>query len=138
MFFSKKDKIKNNVDWNYVYTIHDKISDKHIGIFYSPTDENMIRTSLPTILMDYPLRDIEVIRIGRFETNSGFIESLNHKFIPMERYLFPHSRLSPKGEDLTVDEVDSACKKAKQKQMAHVDELKENYSKKNKSEVVNE
>lgn len=131
MFFKKKDIA--NVDFNYVYTVFDKVAKKHIGLFYGTTDEVVIRTSLPTILMDYPLRDIELRRIGRFETNTGLIESLNPKFIPLERYLFPHARLSPKGENVSLEDLDSACKDAKAKQMAEIDKLREN-----KSEVVNE
>ena len=43
-----------------VYTIHDKIAELYVGLTYHYTDEEMIRTFLPTVLMDYSLRDIEI------------------------------------------------------------------------------
>lgn len=135
MFNSKKN--KNNVDWNYVYTVHDKISGKHIGLFYSPTDENLIRTTLPTVLMDYPFRDIEILRCGRFETNSGTIESLSKKLISLDKYLFPHSRLSSKHDDLSIEELDKNMKDFKANKMAEIDKKNED-SEKESSEVVNE
>lgn len=121
--FSKKN--KKNVDWNYVYTVFDKVAKKSLGLFYSTTDENMIRTSLPSILMDYPFRDIEIRRIGRFESNSGVIESMNVRIIPLEKYTFPHSRLSNKGDDLSLEDLDKGMKDFKSKKMAEIDSARE-------------
>ena len=135
MFNSKKN--KSNVDWNYVYTVHDIVSGKHIGLFYSPSDEALIRTTLPTVLMDYPLRDIEILRCGRFETNSGFIESLNPKTISLNKYLFPHSRLSSIHDDLSLEELDISMKDFKAKKLAEIDK-KNDESVSDSSEVVNE
>lgn len=129
MFFKKKN--STNLDYQYVYTVKDKIGKKCIGLFYSTTDENMLRTSLPSILMDYPFRDIEILRIGRFETNTGVIEPLNSKAIALDKYLFPHSKLSPKGEDLSLETLDSSMKEAKNKMMSKIDSAKESFDKKN-------
>lgn len=129
MFFKKKN--KENVDYQYVYTVFDKVAQKCVGLWYSPTDENMLKTSLPSILMDYPFRDIQVRRIGRFETNSGLIEPMNCKVISLDSYTFPHSRLSSKGDDLTLEELDSSMKNVKAKAMSKHDDS-------SSSEVLNE
>lgn len=99
-----------------VYTIHDKIADVYVGLSYHYTDEDMVRTFLPTVLMDYSLRDIEIICIGLFDENKGLIEPIEHRKIDTNCYLFPHSRLSPKGEDEKLESIEKTCKEIKAKQ----------------------
>ncbi len=99
-----------------VYTIHDKIADVYVGLTYHYTDEDMVRTFLPNVLMDYPLRDIEIICIGIFDENKGVIENSEHRIIDTKCYLFPHSRLSPEGEDEKLENVEKTCKEIKAKQ----------------------
>lgn len=99
-----------------VYTIHDKIADVYVGLSYHYTDEDMIRTFLPTVLIDYSLRDIEIICIGIFDENKGVIEQTEHRTIDTNCYLFPHSRLSPEGEDEKIENIDKKCKEIKAKQ----------------------
>ena len=98
-----------------VYTIHDKISGMHVGLTYHYTDEDMIRTFLPTVLIDYSLRDIEIICIGIFDENKGVLESSPHRTIDTQCYLFPHSRLSPEGEDEKLEDIEKKCKEIKVK-----------------------
>lgn len=99
-----------------VYTIHDKIADVYVGLTYHYTDEDMIRTFLPTVLIDYSLRDIEIICIGIFDENKGVIENSPHRIIDTNCYLFPHSRLSPEGEDEKIENIEKKCKEIKAKQ----------------------
>lgn len=96
-----------------VYTIHDKIADVYVGLSYHYTDEDMIRTFLPTVLIDYSLRDIEIICIGIFDENKGVIEQTEHRTIDTNCYLFPHSRLSPDGEDEKIENIEKKCKEIK-------------------------
>lgn len=96
-----------------VYTIHDKIADVYVGLTYHYTDEDMIRTFLPTVLMDYSLRDIEIVRIGLFDEHKGIIQSDEQKIINTDCYLFPHSRLSPNGENESLANIEEHCKKIK-------------------------
>lgn len=96
-----------------VYTIHDKIADVYVGLTYHYTDEDMIRNFLPTVLMDYSLRDIEIVRIGLFDENKGIIQSDEPKVISTDCYLFPHSRLSPEGENESLENIENQCKKIK-------------------------
>lgn len=99
-----------------VYTIHDKIADVYVGLTYHYTDEDMIRNFLPTVLMDYSLRDIEIICIGIFDDNKGVLENVEHRKVHTNCYLFPHSRLSPEGEDEKLEDVEKKCKDIKAKQ----------------------
>lgn len=128
ILFKKKN--TQNVDYQYVYTVYDKVAQKCRGLFYSPTDANMLRTSLPEILMDYSFRDIQIKRIGRIEINSGIIENLNVKVISLDSYTFPHSRLSSKGDDLPLETLDSAMKDFKFNVQKKLDSKE--------SEVINE
>ena len=108
-----------------VYTIHDKIADVYVGLTYHYTDEEMIRTFLPTVLMDYSLRDIEIEKIGIFDENKGIIQSEAHQTVPTDCYLFPHSRLSPKGENESLETIEETCKKIKTQHVTKT-EVKEN------------
>lgn len=130
MFGKKKEKLGNH----FVYSIYDTVSKKWRGTFYHTTDEDMIRISLPTVLMDFPLRDIEVWKIGTFDDDSGELTPLRHVLIPTNCYLFPHSRLSSDGDDLSLDEIDTSMKEHKNKLVAELSEKKNA----NTKEVVNE
>ncbi len=107
-----------------VYTIHDKIADTYVGLTYHYTDEDMIRTFLPTVLMDYSLRDIEIVFIGIFDENKGVIDNSPHRIIDTNCYLFPHSRLSPEGEDEKLEDIEKTCKEIKAKQTVIKEENK--------------
>lgn len=102
-----------------VYTIYDKIADIHVGLTYHYTDEDMIRLFLPTVLLDYYLRDIEIYKIGIFDENKGIIESTEKVKIDTSCYLFPHSRLSPEGENETLENIEKKCKEIKSKSIAN-------------------
>ena len=105
-----------------VYTIHDKIADLYVGLTYHYTDEEMVRNFLPTVLMDYSLRDIEIICIGIFDENKGVLENVEHRIIDTNCYLFPHSRLSPDGEDEKLEDIELKCKEIKAKQTVNKEE----------------
>lgn len=107
-----------------IYTCFDKVSKKYRGLFYHNTDEEMIRTSLPTILYDYPLRDIEIYRIGQFNEDTGEIVYLKAKLIPTDCYTFPHSRLSCTGDNLKLSELDNGIKENKNKIISELSENK--------------
>ena len=109
----KKEELKTRC--KNVYTIYDKIADVYVGLTYHYTDEDMIRSFLPTVLIDYSLRDIEIICIGIFDEQKGVIENSSHRTIDTNCYLFPHSRLSPKGEDAKLEDIEKKCKEIKAK-----------------------
>lgn len=125
----KKDKSEPKYTHN-IYTCYDKVSKKYRGIFYHANDEEMIRNSLPTILYDLPLRDIEIYRIGKFNEDNGEFVYLKKVQIPTDCYTFPHSRLSCTGDDLSLSELDNGIKENKNQ---IISKLSENNSE-NKSE----
>lgn len=109
-----------------VYTVKDTVGKVHAyrGLFYVGSDEDFVRTSLFSILMDFPLRDIEVYQIGEFDDDIGEITTLKEKRkIDLNCYKFPHSRLSPEGENITLEDVSKSAKEFKAQKMA---ELKSN------------
>lgn len=125
--FKKKSKKEtfSGGSYQYIYTVYDKVSKLYRGTFYHNTDEEMIKISLPTLLIEFALRDIIIYRVGRFNTATGDVEGFNHKAIDTSCYLFPHSRLSPDGENLSLEEVQKAVK-------SEVSQMKD---RSNKSEV---
>lgn len=64
-----------------VYTVKDTVGKVHAyrGLFYCGSDEDFVRTSLFNILMDFPLRDIEVYQIGEFDDDEGIINPIKEK-----------------------------------------------------------
>lgn len=107
-----------------IYTCFDKVSKKYRGLFYHYTDAEMIKISLPTILYDYPLRDIEIYKIGKFNEDTSEIISLKPKLISTASYTFPHSRLSCVGDDLSLEEIDKSLKEEKNKIISVLSENK--------------
>lgn len=111
--------LKSKIEFdNYIYTVYDTVSNVYRGTFYHVNDKEMIKITLPSILMEFPLRDIKIYRIGRFSSKSGVIESINRKQVSTDCYLFPHSRLSSVGDDLSLDELDKGMKDTKNKIIA--------------------
>lgn len=105
-----------------VYAVYDKVSKRYKKLYYATTDEDMIRLNLPTIVLETPLRELNIFRIGKFNDVTGeFIQTIK-KRIETDCYLFPHSKLSPQGENLTHEEVEEAVNKTKNEILASVDE----------------
>lgn len=104
----------------YVYTVYNRVSKKYNGLFYHYTDEEMIQKSLPIILMDYCLRDIDILRIAIFNDDKGNLIPLDSdkKIVDTNCYLFPHSRLSPEGENLSLDEIQESMQNKKNEILA--------------------
>lgn len=120
---------------HYIYTVYDSVSKKYRGCFYHSTDEEMVKITLPTILMDFPLRDIEIHRIGTFNEDTGEINNSSRTIIPTDCYLFPHSRLSSHGDDLSLEELDVHMKEKKNE---IISSLSKNENEEENKEVVNE
>lgn len=103
----------------FVYTVYNKVSKRYSGLFYHYTDEEMIQKSLPIILMDYCLRDIEIRRIAIFNDDTGVITYIpENSSVNVMCYTFPHSRLSPDGEDLSLDEIQNSMQNKKNEILA--------------------
>lgn len=127
-------------DYQYIYTVHDKVANRCVGTFAGSSDAVMLRVSLPSIIMDFSFRDIEIYRVARIDFVTGLVEGFDRpKVIPLDTYLFPHSRLSPKGEDVSLQALDDAMKELHHNMKKNLDEkIEKQIRDNNKSEVVNE
>lgn len=91
-----------------VYVVYDKISKHYKDIYYASTDEDFIRLYLPTIVLNVALREIVIYKIGIFNDVTGELKTTTKKRINTDCYLFPHSRLSPAGENISHEEIEKA------------------------------
>ena len=97
------------LEGNYgVYVVYDKISKHYKDIYYASTDEDFIRLHLPTIVLNVALREITIFKIGTFNDVTGELKITTKKRINTDCYLFPHSRLSPHGENISHEEIEKA------------------------------
>lgn len=101
-----------------VYVVYDKISKHYKDIYFASTDEDFIRLYLPTIVTTIALRELTIYKIGIFNDVTGELKNTTKKRINTECYLFPHSRLSPSGENLTHEEVEKVVTETKNKIIA--------------------
>lgn len=101
-----------------VYVVYDKISKHYKDIYFASTDEDFIRLYLPTIVTSTALRELTIFKIGIFNDVTGELKITTKKRINTECYLFPHSRLSPQGENITHEEVEKAVIETKNKIIA--------------------
>lgn len=101
-----------------VYVVYDKISKHYKDIYYASTDEDFIRLYLPTIVTSIALRELTIFKIGIFNDVTGELKPTTKKRINTDCYLFPHSRLSPSGENITHEEVEKAVTETKNKIIA--------------------
>lgn len=101
-----------------IYSVYDSVSKQYRGTFYHSTDAEMIKVSLPSLLMEFALRDISIYRVGYFDPTTGDVSACHHVKIPLDSYTFPHFRCSPKGEDLTLEEVEKEMQKTKNELIA--------------------
>ena len=114
---------------NYgVYVVYDKISKHYKDIYFASTDEDFIRLYLPTIVTTIALRELTIFKIGIFNDVTGELKNTTKKRINTDCYLFPHSKLSPSGENITHEEVEKVVTETKNKIIAELnnsDEEKE-------------
>lgn len=107
------------LDGNYgVYVVYDKISKHYKDIYFASTDEDFIRLYLPTIVTTIALRELTIFKIGIFNDVTGELKITTKKRINTDCYLFPHSRLSPTGENITHEEVEKVVTETKNKIIA--------------------
>lgn len=122
MFGSKKKLLAGE---HNVYAVYDKVCKHYLRLYFNSTDEEFVRLYLPEVIIDRPLRDVEVYKIGEINDVTGNIKSTPKRKINLNCYMFPHSRLSPKGEDVSLEEVEKTITNAKQSVQTSVTSEKE-------------
>lgn len=101
-----------------VYAVYDKISKHYRGLYFASNDADFIKLYLPSIILSIPLRDLQIFKIGIFNDITGEIKSTVKKRVSTDSYKFPHSRLSPEGEDLSLEEMEKELTETKNKILA--------------------
>lgn len=108
-----------------VYAVFDKISKHYKNIYFASNDEDFIRLYLPTIILSIPLRELQIFKIGIFNDVTGELKPSVKKRLNTDCYCFPHSRLSPVGENLTHEEIEKQILETKNKIIAESSENEE-------------
>ena len=108
-----------------VYSAFDKISKHYKGMYFASTDEEFIRLYLPTVILETPLRDLNIFRIGIFNDVTGELKQTIKKRVSTDCYLFPHSRLSPVGENIPIEKIEETVLNTKNEILANMSENKE-------------
>lgn len=114
-----------------VYAVYDKISKHYKQIYFASNDEDFIRLHLPTIVLTVALRELQIFKIGTFNDVTGELKPTIKKRVNTDCYCFPHSRLSPVGENISHEEIEKAVNETKNEIIAQnstpdVEENKEN------------
>lgn len=114
MFLKTKRVQKKLLAGNFnVYAVYDEVSKHYLRLYFNSTDEEFVRLYLPDIVLSTPLRDLSVYCIGQFNDVTGTIEPKTKRRVNIRCYEFPHSRLSPKGESISHEEVEKAVNDVK-------------------------
>lgn len=122
MFGKKKKLLAGDMS---VYAVYDIIAKHYLRLYFNSTDEEFVRLYLPEVIIDRPLRDIEVFKIGELNDVTGIIKPTVKRKINLNCYMFPHSRLSPKGEDLSIKDVEETITQTKLKIQSAVEKESE-------------
>lgn len=96
-----------------VYAIYDKISKHYIKLYFASTDEEFIKKYLPDAILYVALRDLQCFKIGILNDVTGELKPTIRKRIQTDCYCFPHHRCSPVGENLSLEEIESAVNETK-------------------------
>lgn len=103
-----------------VYAVFDKVSKHYKKLYFATNDETFVRDKLPEAIIDTPLRDMTVFKIGIFNDVTGEIKQTIKKRLNTECYYFPHSRLSPPGENESIEKIEEVITDTKNQIIASV------------------
>lgn len=95
-----------------IYGLYDKVSEKYLSITMCDSAQMFVRSCLATILMDYPLKDIEFYCLGQIDEDIGIIKSCVPKLEDWECYKFPETR-TEKLKFLSIEQIDELAKNKK-------------------------
>ncbi|MCR5422400.1 MAG: hypothetical protein K6E74_02065 [Bacilli bacterium] len=95
-----------------IYGLYDKVSEKYLSITMCESAQMFVRSCFATILMDYPLKDIEFYCLGQIDSDLGIIKPCAPKLEDWECYKFPETR-AEKLKFLTSEQIEEFAKKKK-------------------------
>lgn len=91
-----------------LFALYDKVAGKYLSVTACESEDLFVRNCLYTILMDYPLKDVEFYCVGLFDNDLGIIKPCQPRLCSWESYKFPNSRLS-KDKFLTLEQIEQAA-----------------------------
>lgn len=98
-----------------LYAVYDKASKRFLSVSPAETDEAFIRSSLLSILMDYPIRDVVLYHVGYFDDSTGKIRSrIRRRFVPWDSYKVPENFTQTDSKDVPLTTFDEFAKKQKE------------------------
>ena len=77
-----------------VYTAFDKVANKPLCVFASPSDGLAIRENAPALSRVLPLGDIELRKIGTISDDCK-LESVEMSVVSWDSYKFPENPIQP-------------------------------------------
>lgn len=77
-----------------IYTAFDKVANKPLCVFASPSDGLAIRENAPALSRVLPLGDIELRKIGTISDDCK-IESCDMSTVSWDSYKFPENPIAP-------------------------------------------
>lgn len=108
--------------------LYDKIAEKYISITMVESPQMFVRTALATILMDYPLKDVEFYTLGEIDQDLGIIKPCAPKINDWECYKFPETRIE-KLKFLSLEQIEELAKNKKHEFLQQTKDQVKDYEK---------
>lgn len=95
-----------------IFSVKDKVRGKFISCTIADSEQMFVRVGLSSILMDYPINDVEFYCIGDFDEDLGIIKPCVPRLCDWNCYKFPETRRST-DKFLTIDKIAEMAQKKK-------------------------
>lgn len=112
----------------YIYGLYDKVSNKYLSITMCESAQMFVRSCLATILMDYPLKDIEFYCLGQIDQDLGLVKPCMPKLEDWDCYQFPETR-TEKLKFLSLEQIEELAKKKKHEFLVKTKDSVKDYEK---------
>lgn len=111
-----------------IYGLYDKVSEKYLSVTMCESAQMFVRNCLATILMDYPLKDIEFYCLGQIDNDLGIVKPCAPKLEDWECYKFPETRME-KFKFLSLEQIEEIAKQKKHEFLQQTKEQVKDYEK---------
>lgn len=111
-----------------LYAVKDKVSNRFLSVSPADSDASFVRASLLSILMDYPIRDVTLYRVGTFDDKTGRVSRHRPRYVAWDSYKIPETFANEDSKDVSFEKFDEFAKKQKE---AFVEAVAKKQSKEN-------
>lgn len=95
-----------------IYAVYDNKAKNFISLHLANSDESFVRSSLNSLLYDFPLNDIDYYQVGYFDLDAGLIKPITPRKCEWDIYKFPET-MGSKDKFLTLEQLEEFAKKKK-------------------------